>query len=324
LARTHCDTHVTVAWRVKVTRMTPRPSLRVLVTGATGLQGGTVARALVQRGHRVRAVVRNPQAAAAMSLKDLGVELALGSWEDTGAMCRAAEGIDAMFLHTVPWWVGALREHELAASLAHAALKQGIGHVVLSSAAGADHSSGINVLESKERIETHLRAQGLPLSVVAPAFLMDNFLAPLWFGGISNGTFPIPLLPHQRIQMVCMENVAQTVVHFMENQRAFLGHRLALASDDLSCDDIAQVLSRSTRRTIVHQVFPLEEVEKVNPQLVYLFRWMAERGHGIDVNSTKRELPSVAWQSLDAWATRQDWSVLDVAPPMVHDHDHAH
>ena len=70
--------------------------LKVLVTGATGHQGGSVARQLVQKGHRVRALTRNLASPAAQALAGLGVELAQGNLEDRASVDHALAGMDAM------------------------------------------------------------------------------------------------------------------------------------------------------------------------------------------------------------------------------------
>ncbi|SPX53227.1 NmrA family protein [Klebsiella pneumoniae] len=63
----------------------------VLVFGATGQQGGSVARALLHRGWRVRALVRDPFSAGAAALAARGAELVVGTFEDRAAM-RSADG----------------------------------------------------------------------------------------------------------------------------------------------------------------------------------------------------------------------------------------
>ena len=65
----------------------------VLVTGATGKQGGAVVEALLTRGHQVRALTRNPASPAAIRLRDLGVEIAVGDFTDHDSQCS---------LHAVP------------------------------------------------------------------------------------------------------------------------------------------------------------------------------------------------------------------------------
>ena len=69
----------------------------VLVTGATGKQGGAVVEALLDRGHRVRALTRNAAAPASNRLREHGVEIAVGDFSDHASMVRAARGADTVF-----------------------------------------------------------------------------------------------------------------------------------------------------------------------------------------------------------------------------------
>ncbi|MBO0774006.1 MAG: NmrA family NAD(P)-binding protein [Actinobacteria bacterium] len=71
----------------------------VLVTGATGNQGGAVARALLGAGHRVRALPRHPESDAALTLAEAGAELAGGDFGDPAALraaCRSADDLAAL------------------------------------------------------------------------------------------------------------------------------------------------------------------------------------------------------------------------------------
>ena len=77
-------------------------NLLVLVAGATENQGGAVARSLLRRGHRGRAVVRDPNAASARALAELGAELAQASYDDRAPLTEAAGGVDGAFMVTTP------------------------------------------------------------------------------------------------------------------------------------------------------------------------------------------------------------------------------
>ena len=77
--------------------------LKVLVTGATGKQGGATARLLVKHGHYVRALTRNAASPAAQALAATGVELVPGDLQDRDSVDRAVAGMDAMFLVTAPF-----------------------------------------------------------------------------------------------------------------------------------------------------------------------------------------------------------------------------
>src|SRR5580700_1523575 len=69
----------------------------VLVTGATGQQGGAVARALLSRGHRVKALTRKPDSDAARRLMSAGADVVIGDLGDAASVLKAASSVDAMF-----------------------------------------------------------------------------------------------------------------------------------------------------------------------------------------------------------------------------------
>ena len=82
----------------------------VLVTGATGKQGGAVVEALLIRGHQVRALTRNAASPAANRLRQQGVEIAVGDFTDHDSLVRAARGADAVYAMSTPYEQGAEKE----------------------------------------------------------------------------------------------------------------------------------------------------------------------------------------------------------------------
>src|SRR4051794_30614806 len=121
----------------------------VLVAGATGAQGGAVARELLARGHRVRAYVRNPGSAAAAALCGLGARLAVGDFDDAAALRAAATGVDTVYVMGTPWETGAEGEVRQTNRVIDAAVAVGVRHLVYSSAANADRDTGIAWYDSK-------------------------------------------------------------------------------------------------------------------------------------------------------------------------------
>ena len=82
----------------------------VVVTGATGGQGGAVCEALLAAGQRVRGYVRSPDAPAARQLRAAGAELAAGTFDDGDALRRALDGADAAYVMGTPWEEGTAGE----------------------------------------------------------------------------------------------------------------------------------------------------------------------------------------------------------------------
>lgn len=89
--------------------------LTVLVTGATGKQGGNVARQLLAKGHTVRALTRKTDSPAARQLQKLGAELAAGNLEDRAALEQAMQGVDAVFSMSTAFESNAGARHQASA-----------------------------------------------------------------------------------------------------------------------------------------------------------------------------------------------------------------
>src|SRR5258705_4489820 len=84
--------------------------LTVVVTGSTGKQGGAVARGLLERGHKVRAVTRDPHSSQARSLANAGATLVAASLADTATITKALGGATSLFAMTTPTRRGAYDE----------------------------------------------------------------------------------------------------------------------------------------------------------------------------------------------------------------------
>jgi uncharacterized protein YbjT (DUF2867 family) len=150
----------------------------VLVTGATGQQGGAVARRLLKRGHRVRALTRDPAGAKARSVAELGAEVVAGDLTDPDAVGDALHGVDAVFLVTTPFESSPGEETRQGVTAAERAAKAGV-RVVYSSVANADTGTGIPHFDSKAAVERRLAELGGPYSIIAPVSFLENYSSPI-------------------------------------------------------------------------------------------------------------------------------------------------
>src|SRR5215831_8080891 len=121
----------------------------VLVTGATGRQGGSVVRHMLKQGWKLRALVRNPEAKAAKMLAEQAVEVVRGDLEDPPSLTNAVRGVMGVYSVQDFWSVGAKREVQQGKNLADAARKARVEHFVYSSVGGAERNSGIDHWDSK-------------------------------------------------------------------------------------------------------------------------------------------------------------------------------
>ena len=148
----------------------------VLVTGATGQQGGAVARALLSRGHRVRALTRKPDSDAARQLMSAGADLVTGDLGDTESVLKAASGVGSVFLMGNVNETGTQEETRQGIIAAEAVKDAGVGHLIYSSVADANKKTGIPHFESKYLVEKHLAGLGIPYTISAPASFMERRL----------------------------------------------------------------------------------------------------------------------------------------------------
>jgi uncharacterized protein YbjT (DUF2867 family) len=147
----------------------------ILVSGATGQQGGAVARSLLGRGIGVRALTRDPEKPEAKELVDLGAEVASGDLEDRSSIERVLDGVHGVFSVQQSWETGVEGEIRQGVLLADAAKAAGVDHYVYSSVGSAHRETGIPHFESKWEVEEHVRGSGVPYTVLRPVFFMQNW-----------------------------------------------------------------------------------------------------------------------------------------------------
>jgi uncharacterized protein YbjT (DUF2867 family) len=169
----------------------------VLVFGATGQQGGSVARALLHRGWRVRALVRDPFSAGAVALAARGAELVVGTFEDRAAMRSAMAGVDGVFSVQPSSPGGTVTDEQevrYGITIADLAVECGVKHLVYSSGSAAGETpTGVAHYDTKAEIERHIRRLPLAATIVRPATFMELLVMPGF--GLDEGHFHFFMLP---------------------------------------------------------------------------------------------------------------------------------
>jgi uncharacterized protein YbjT (DUF2867 family) len=292
----------------------PKP-ITVLVAGATGRQGGAVARLLLEKGHRVRALTRRPGSQAAAALHVLGAEIFEADLDDGASVEAAARGADAFFLVATPFPEGTRAEARQGKRAADAARKAGVQHLVYSSVASADQATGIPHFESKREVERHVEGLGVPYTIVAPAFFMENLLGGAVLEGLRAGTLSLPLSPARRLHMVAVADIAGLVRLVLERRSEHAGKRVDLASDALTGPEIAKALSHATGTAIDFEAAPIEPIRSRSADLALMWEWFDRAGYSVDLDALRQRYPEAGWHDFGRWAREQDWSVLDEASP---------
>jgi uncharacterized protein YbjT (DUF2867 family) len=284
---------------------------KILVTGATGQQGGALARLLLQKKHEVYALIRNtePESPKAQNLRNLGAKLIKGDLDNPESLEQATNGVDSVFLMGTWVEVGTEGETRRGKMMVDIAKEKKIEHLVYSSVVNADKNTGIPHFESKYKVEQHIKNSGIPYTIIGPTFFMDNLLS-YSRAGLQQGQLALPLSPSLILQQSALENIVEFFALVLERRNSFLGKRIDIASDELTGGQAAKVLSDELRRKISYVQVPLEQIRQASEDLALMFQWFERIGTGVDVASLHKLYPEVNWLTFEDWVKSQNWEDL--------------
>lgn len=285
--------------------------LTVLVTGATGQQGGAVARILLEKGHRVRAFTRKSDSPAAQELERLGAELAIGNFDDPASIEQAARGVDAVYVMATPFEAGMEAEIRQGITVVDAVKAAGVEHLIYSSVASADQDTGIPHFESKYKIEEHVKSLDIPHTIIGPVYFFENIFAP-WAGlDVKEGKLAQPLPAGRALQQLTLQDLAGFAALALENRDRFLGKRIEIASEELTFPRVTEILSTVLGQKIQYAEFPVEVMRAQNEDFAAMYEWFDQVGYSVDIDALHRDYPEVGWHTYEEWAKAQDWSKLE-------------
>ena len=295
----------------------PRSDQTIVVLGATGQQGGSVARALVRNGWPVRALVRDPASARASALRDQGIETVGGDLDDADTLRAALEGAYGTFSvqpssGQPEYGIRDADEIRYGIAVANAAREAGVAHFVYSSVAGTGPATGVGHYDSKWRIEEHVRSQPLAWTVVRPAAFMEILLLPAF--GLSSGTLTFFPQPEATMQFIAVEDIGRLVARVFEDRERFRGKTLELAGDGVTGNELAVKISTATARPIRYQRYPdsvLDEAPLLR-QLVKLVNTGPAAGSA-DIEALQQLEPGLL--DFDAWLVRTGAAAIRSAGP---------
>jgi len=281
----------------------------VVVTGATGQQGGAAARSLRERGFPVRALTRNPEQSKARALVGRGTEVVRCDMEDETCLARAMDG--AYGVHSVQNSHEAGIEGEIrqGVRVANVAKRLNVSLFVYSSVASADQRTGIPHFDSKFRIEETIRGTGMHYTIVRPVFFMENWLGMRQM--IEGGALSLPLDPATRLQMVAVDDIGGVVATALERLGKWQDRVIELAGDELSMSDLAQAFTRASGREVRYVQVPWDEFEQqAGKELTLMYRWFQDTGYHVDIGAVRSEYPKLT--TFDHWMN-SNWHTVTQA-----------
>jgi uncharacterized protein YbjT (DUF2867 family) len=278
----------------------------ILVTGATGKQGGAVLRHLRKRGFPVRALTRDPDKPEARSLAGHGTEVVRGDQDDPASLDRALDGVYGVYAMGTYREKGLEGEIRMGAALAEAARRADIDHFIYSSVGGADRQTGVPHFDSKFQVEEHIRRTGLPYTILRPVFFMENWQA--MRGMIEGGTLAQPLDPARTLQQVAVDDIGAFAALAFEHPGKWLGRAVELAGDELSMTQLAETFGRVLGREVRYQQVPWDQFEsKAGHEITIMYRWFNDVGYNADIPELRWEYAELTtlerWLHGNAWGT---------------------
>jgi len=284
---------------------------RVLVYGATGVQGGPVVRRLLEAGHRVRVLARHPERAT--GLRETGAEVVVGDMGDGESLRAASEGVDAVSLLLPQVFdsalLGTLGRNAIDAAVAAAARRV----VYNVSTTLPRQRTDLPALEVRRELEDYLRDQRIEGVVLRPVVYMENFAGPWTAPGIvGQGVLAYPVPERVKASWITADDVAAITVAAIEHPE-LSGMSFDLGGPEaLDGTDLAARFSAALGRTVRYQAIPLDSFEQglnaalgapAGTEIARQYRWREahpEDSMVVDMRPVLEALP-VRLTTLDAW-----------------------
>jgi uncharacterized protein YbjT (DUF2867 family) len=257
----------------------------VLVLGATGQQGGAVARALTSMSRPVRIMVRDPDTPAAKIFAASGVEIVPGDFGDTSSIRNALSGVGGVFSvqpNSGSPGSGITDEDEVRYGklVADLAVEANVSHFVYSSASIISRGpTGVANLDCKLEIEDYVRSLTIPTTIVRPATFMELFARTDFWP--SRNEFSFFIDPDKRLELIASDDIGRVVAMIFDDRDRFAGKSINIAGDEMTGTEIASAFSSLMNVPIIYRCFS-DEILNQQPALkktVNLFNAGAASGN---------------------------------------------
>lgn len=298
-------------------------SIPYLVYGATGAQGGAVAKAILADGARVRIFSRKGKSNPFANNEQ--VELFIGDFGDAASLKAASQGVAGVYLvlplnydrqEVVQWGKNAID----AAVDAQAPVL-----VFNTSAIVADLPTGSIAIDIKVELEAYLKQARIPSVVLRPTIYLGNLTAPFAAPSIVNqGVLAYPIPAAQRVSWISWEDAAAYAVAALKRPNLAAGkpvYRIG-GPKALTGDELATTIGKALGRPVIYVAVPHDQFEAglnasfgptVGAAIAGFYQYMTDPARSdslnVDLAAVRAELP-VPQTSLEAWANQVPWKIL--------------
>jgi uncharacterized protein YbjT (DUF2867 family) len=287
----------------------PEPDAKlVAVLGATGLQGGAVARRLLADGYRVRALTRKPSGRRAAALAAAGAEVRKADMFDTASLLDPFTGTVAVYSvqnHHISGYDGEVRQGK---NVADAVRKTGVPHLIYASAGPGKRDTRVGSWDTKIAIADYARNLGVPMTILRPMAFMELMTESKFYPAASVWHVMPKLMGERRpVVWLAVDDLAAIAAKAIAEPERFLGRDIPLASDVRSIAEVREIWLKIAKRPPPRFPMPRWLFERFSGKdETTMWTWLAD--HDVDLDTS----PALAIhpQAL----TVRDWLTSKLAP----------
>ena len=229
------------------------------ISGITGHVGGAAVRKLLEQGHAVRTLARDPQKAAAWSQQ--GVDIRQGDFNDSAALAAALEGVEGAFLMVPPFITpapGYPASRAVIAALREAVTQSTPPRLVVLSSIGSEQTSGLGLITATHLLEQALDDTPVPTAFIRAGSFLENYVPGLG-GAAGTGIFYTFLTPTDlAIPMIATADIGAQIAQLLTDAVSWSGKKIIELGTPTSSDDLARAMAEVLGRSVQAQSVPRE------------------------------------------------------------------
>ena len=293
----------------------------ILVIGATGAQGGGVARHLLNSGRfTVRCLTRNPSSEKAIALQEAGAEVVKGDFGEPESLKTAMKGCYGVF-GVINFWEHFDKTYELGKNLIDAVAASNIKHFVFSTLPNAKKISGEKIevphFDIQAKLEEYARSLELNVTFVHPAFYYENFLSYFPPKKQEDGTFAFGFPQGDTLLAgVAIEDLGGVVTAIFDKPDDFKDKTIGVVGDDLSGKEYAEIMTKVLEKNIIYNYITREVFAKFDfPRAqdlasMFEFNRLHISNRKEDLEESRRLYPKM--QTFESWLTANKEKFKDI------------
>jgi uncharacterized protein YbjT (DUF2867 family) len=241
----------------------------ILVIGATGAQGGSVAESLLQsKKFNVRILTRNPTSPRAKALEEDGAEIYKGDLDDVISIRKALQDVYGVFGVT-NYWEHLDQEYIQGKNLIDAVHEAGVKHFVFSSLPDyhtiSKRTISVPHYDIKAALEKYARSLDIPSTFVHLSFYYENFLQYFRLQKLDdeNYSFGLPQ-GDTKLSMVSVSDVGGVVASIFKFPVEYIGRTVGIVGEDRSPSEYAHILSKVLRVNVTYNYISSDKFASLN------------------------------------------------------------